>query len=121
MERGHCKVEEINRKGSVREKNERKSWRRTSSARGERTVTGKEKISQEERGGVKKGQVEREESSEETTGEHKPREKTEEKTGGERRNLENGKDEQRGKDKRGDNGSGDERTSQEEENGIERK
>lgn len=51
-------------------------------------MTGEEKISQGERGGVKKGQAEREECSEETTGEHKPREKTEEKTGGERRNLE---------------------------------
>lgn len=40
----------------------------------QQTVTGEEQICQEGRGGgVKKGQVEQEESSEEMTGEHKPK------------------------------------------------
>ena len=74
MEGWKCEVEVIDRKGCVGGgKNERRSGRWEFRER--RAVTGG-------RGGVEKGQVEREESSEETTGEHKPREQTEEKTGG---------------------------------------
>lgn len=67
-------------------------------------------------GGVKKGQAEREESSEGTTGERKPREKTEEKTGGEVR--------MNGEEKTGEEIMGEEtkeRAKRKRESGIERK